>query len=546
MWVDVGCSFPAMTDTSNHPAHGLVGDRPIEGADGDALERGPFVASLVSALVRQETVSEGRMAGRAATGFVVGLVGEWGAGKSSIMNMVGEELEAMPFVTVARLNPWLFKGRDELVAAYFAALKTALGRDAGEVGRDAVTAVDSYWSSIDAAATVGAAVADAHGGGGVFSLGWRGAKKVKGVVKTPKARTPDEERKALEGKLRRLGVAVVVLIDELDRVEDDEVRAVAQLVKAVGDIAGISYLVAYDPDRVADALGRGADPAQRRRSGEAYLEKIVQYPVPIRPLFRDDVDRLLRSALAQAGASLPDRLDDDRRELLDTVLRTARTPREIKRLVGTFAVLEAAVRGEVDAVDVLAYSWIAVKSPGLRAIMAREFERLVDDPSEAEMIRRLHARRGNRDLVVGPVDELGQAAEEQGEILVRLFPRFRKERKARPDGDRVAYRRNLVRLLYLGNPPGMTSRSDVERLWLMNDAAALELELRAMLAAGSLRSLISRVGDLWPSLPANRGPLFWVALSRTLERDRDWVQGFDERRAAVDGRGRTAPGSGQS
>ncbi|MGK3151703.1 P-loop NTPase fold protein, partial [Staphylococcus shinii] len=88
------------------------------------------------------------------------------------------------------------------------------------------------------------------------------------LIRKPKELSPQEERRKLEKKLADAKIAVVVLIDELDRVEDDEVRAVAQLVKAIGDIKGISYLVAYDPERVADALGRGSGD-DRRRTGEA-------------------------------------------------------------------------------------------------------------------------------------------------------------------------------------------------------------------------------------------------------------------------------------
>lgn len=512
----------------------FLGDRPIDRASADGLDRGAFVSSLVSTLIRPVSVVDGRIVGRSATGFVVGLTGEWGSGKSSVLNLVAEELDGMPFTAVARLNPWLFRGRDELVAAYFNALRSALGRSAGEIGRDLATAVDRYRSSIETLGTVGAAIGDAHGGGGWFKWAWSGAKKAGRAVPVSKARTPDEERAALEGKLRRLGVAVVVLIDELDRVEDDEVRAVAQLVKAVGDIAGVSYLVAYDPDRVADALGRGSDPAERRRSGEAYLEKIVQYAIPVRPLFREDADRLLATALAQAGAAVPDRLDEDRKELFDAVLRVVRTPREVKRLVGTFAVLDAAVQGEIDPVDVLGYAWIAIKAPNLRARIARDFERLVDDPSQEEMMRRLHQRRSGREAEVVLADELGPAADAHAEVLALMFPRFRKDRRGRPDGHRVAHRRNIVRLLYLGNPPGMVAREDVERLWSTENREVLERELAALLEGGTLRSLLGRLGDLAASLSRDREPTFWIALSRTLERDSDWAWRFDDRRAAID------------
>lgn len=508
-------------------------DRPITNASSDALDRGPFTSSLVSALVRAETVVDGRI-GRSATGFVIGLTGEWGSGKSSILNLVAEELTAMPFVAVARLNPWLFKGRDELLAAYFVALRSSLGRSTMELSRDLISAVDTYWSSIKTAGTAGAALIDAHGGGGAASGAWRLLNKGRGLIAKPKPRTPDVERKALEKKLKAGRVAVVVLIDELDRVEDDEVRAVAQLIKAVGEIAGVSYLVAYDPSRVAEALGRGNDPEQRRRSGEAYLEKIIQYSVPIRPLFVEDVNALFQSIMSETGASLPSQIDDSRKEIIKVIMDEVRTPREIKRLVGTFAVLEASVRGDVDPVDVLAYSWLVVKVPSLRDAIAARFDRLVEDPLESEMLRRIRVRRAQRESDITVADELGSVPAETVAILELLFPRFQRNRTARPDRNRIAYRRNLVRLLYLGNPPGMTPRKEIERIWLSNDQTDLEVEFRNLLNCGSLRVMIERMGDHISSLSVAGERSFWKALSNVLRRERDWAETFDERRSAVE------------
>jgi predicted KAP-like P-loop ATPase len=135
-----------------------------------------------------------------------------------------------------------------------------------------------------------------------------------------------------------------VLIDELDRVEDDEVRAVAQLVKAVGDIEGLAYLVAYDPDRVADALGRG-EGIERQISGARYLEKIIQLPIPLRPLFDEDVEALLEAELTHHSVTFPTAGAENQQEVLAQIKREIATPRDIKRLVGAFAVLELATRG---------------------------------------------------------------------------------------------------------------------------------------------------------------------------------------------------------
>ncbi|WP_439410039.1 P-loop NTPase fold protein [Bradyrhizobium sp. DASA03076] len=82
---------------------------------------------------------------------------------------------------------------------------------------------------------------------------------MKEAVKSDESLTGLKSR--LMKELAAVDVPIVVLIDELDRVEDDEIRTVAQLVRSVADFPGISYVLAYDSKRVIQA----APMAQRPR-----------------------------------------------------------------------------------------------------------------------------------------------------------------------------------------------------------------------------------------------------------------------------------------
>ncbi|MCD9572348.1 KAP family NTPase [Pseudomonas protegens] len=513
-------------------------DRAIENAASDALERGPFVASLIKTLVHTEYTSSGAVASCRATGFVVGLTGEWGLGKSSVLNLLSLELNQMEHVVVATLNPWLFKGRDELIEAYFNSLREALGRSTSETTRTLLRQLERYKASIGYVGTTVAGLIDVFVGGGTATSIWeRWLLKLVNVSIKPKELSANQERKSLERKLSDEKIAVVVLIDELDRVEDEEVRAVAQLVKAVGDIKGISYLVAYDPDRVAQALGRGTSLEERQKTGESYLEKIIQFPIPLRPLFEDDSRKLLIDALRNNGVPMPEVTQHYQHEILNELIRAIRTPREIKRLIGAFSVLEEIVRGEICQFDVLAYSWLVTKKPSIRRSISDRIQTLVSDPSAAELIRQQRWRRGHNDANETLLDVLGTSVENQLELLLLLFPRFSEGRQRlveAPDGNRIMKRRNLVRLLYLGNPPSQLSRSEIERIWVITNQEELVRKLRALQQNFQLSDLLDRVGDLFSVLPKIGDQTFWIALSKKLIRDHDWLSSEEEDRGFVD------------
>lgn len=512
-------------------------DRAIENSDDDALDRGPFVDSLVRALVHTERDMRGKVTSRRSTGFVVGLTGEWGLGKTSVLNLLYEQLNSYDRVAVAVLNPWLFNNRDDLLNAYFNSLRGALGRTPKEHLKGILKQLDQYKNAIDISGTLAAAAIDLHGGGGHAVATWRKyGKLLVEHFRGPSESSPEKERKSLEDKLKKADVAVVVLIDELDRVEDEEVRAVAQLIKAVGDIKGISYLVSYDPKRVVQALGRGNSEDERQRSGEAYLEKIVQLPIPLRPLFADDARALLQAALKHNGVELHDAREEYQKAILAEIIGVASTPREIKRAVGAFAVLEEITRGEICPYDVLGYSWLATKAPGVRDAIARNLEKMVNDPGEPEIHRRMEVRHGKEATPETPTRILGGNAGPRVDLLKLLFPRFgtRDETNA---GNRIAKRRNLVRLLYLGNPPGMVHRAEIERIWNISDPEEMTRILRSEFEQGRLPGLLDRLSDLLPQLPPDGDTIFWPAYSQALLRRHDWISQQEPAAGLVDDAG---------
>ncbi|MCB2060650.1 MAG: KAP family NTPase [Novosphingobium sp.] len=515
---------------ANEQANAALQDRPIRNNIGDKLDRGPFVASLVRALVAEERDDEGKLVGRWATGYVVGLTGRWGLGKSSVLNLTREKLGTMDRTIVAYFNPWLFKGRDELLVGFFNALRDAMGRSNREEVKSLVGFLDKYWGAISFAGHSIAVAWDFAGGAGTGIFGWKTwAPRIRGFL-TPKPSSPDVERRALEQKIEKSKCAVVVLIDELDRVEDAEVREVAQLVKAVGDIRGVSYLVAYDQQRVVEALGRGVG-EERRQSGENYLEKIIQHPIPLRPLFQSDTEALLTAALNDHGVRLDEAQTDDQKRIWDHLVGAIETPREVKRLIGGFAVLEASVRGEICAYDVLGYCWILTKSPSVREALAREVDELVSDPNiggTPDQVRRILD-----DSTPDVVAILGEAAASQATLLHLLFPRLSREDREN-DGDRLSRRRNLVRMLYLGDPPGSLRRNDVEELWGESDISQLAVRLRTLEQQGTLAPILDRLDDLLPALPESGDRTFWVALSRALLRQSDWISGPEQARELAD------------
>ncbi len=92
-------------------------ERPIASADEDELDRGGLVDRLCSALINPKTDR--------ATGVVIGITGDWGSGKSSVLNLLDARIKKQdkyPNALIVRFDPWLVSGRDDLIAQFFSEL----------------------------------------------------------------------------------------------------------------------------------------------------------------------------------------------------------------------------------------------------------------------------------------------------------------------------------------------------------------------------------------------------------------------------------------
>ena len=92
-------------------------DTPIEEFDQDRLDRATFARALgkvIAAYDRPENL-------------VVGLYGEWGLGKTSLLNLALKSIsQTEPPPIIVRFNPWYFADQDNLVRQFFASLAIAI------------------------------------------------------------------------------------------------------------------------------------------------------------------------------------------------------------------------------------------------------------------------------------------------------------------------------------------------------------------------------------------------------------------------------------
>ena len=495
-------------------------ERPITILEQDALDRGRFVQRLCRALINPIT--------NHSTGVVVGLTGPWGSGKTSILNLLHEEIKRLHKNSiVVRFNPWLVSGHDELVSQFFAEFIGTLNMSdhLPEKARKLAKEIASYGAHI---APLGNLIAP-----------WVGSFVSGGLKAAEKALQRDKslfaQRQRVRKELVTMDVPIVVFIDELDRVEDKEVRSVAQLVRSIMDFSNVSYLLAYDVDRVIEALGE--DNLER---GRAYLEKIVQFQIPLPIIFDDELRVLMETEIGALVDSLrlPSNWKENKSfdELMKVIIpKIIQTPRDVKRTVGTFHVLAGMVGDEVIWTDVLGVATLEVKAPQAIRRIQNKPDWVVENPLDSieSMVVRYSekiSKAQKLERILGPKTDKGRNSEDYdaiSELLVYLFP-FLGDNRAESDRhpDSVCYRRSLLTVLRLSLIPRTVPRNQIIK-FLNGDIDEMVEYLRKILEADMFASFFDRLSDIYFEFSNINHMQLWMGISKFLrKRDREWLRQY--------------------
>lgn len=343
------------------PMKGILSDRPIDDPEADAFGRTSFARAIATALVLPP----------GSPSIVVAIEGEWGSGKTSVINMATHFLASHPATPrIIRLDSWLLAGSEAVVQSFLTQFAAALGQD-DPSGRAAKAAEKLLRFSrlmtplrlipgIEPIATTLNEILQSTG---------ESAKAYAELSRLDLQKQKTEVANALKA----IDDPIVVILDDLDRLDPEETRQVFRLVKAVADFERVAYLLAYDPAPVYKALSFGG-----AYDGAIYLEKIVQvaYPLPL-PSFLG-----LRAYLGERLNALlkAQDLESFERTRLEELLSTGgltqaiRHPRDANRLINRLSISIPPTRGEVNAADVVAFEAIALRFPGVaEAIRRRPF-----------------------------------------------------------------------------------------------------------------------------------------------------------------------------
>lgn len=313
-------------------------DQPIHKRDHDKFSRRPFAEGVAKVLSERTDASP----------ITIGINGPWGDGKTSVLNMIEEILEDNADVIVTKFNPWLFGSIESLLKGFFDTLSDALGRRL-TTGRDLTKSFTKH------AVTIAGSIAGA-------STGDTADKLLAGP-------SIIELKERVEKSLIKEKKRVVILVDDIDRLEISEIHAIFKLIKLVGDFKHTSYILAFDRDVVANSIAsRYGDRSQE--AGEHFLEKIIQLPlqlpaIPPSDLFTHCLSLINSTLQANNIEAKEDRPGEFALNFQSTFLQELKTPRKCAVYSNVISFSAPLLRNEANLFDLLSIEAVRIFTPDL-------------------------------------------------------------------------------------------------------------------------------------------------------------------------------------
>jgi predicted KAP-like P-loop ATPase len=345
-------------------------DQPIHRTKEDKLGRKDFAKHMADAI----------RGWKGNDSLCLALYGEWGSGKTSIKNMIVDALQkpTTKAPLVVEFNPWQWSGQEQLISAFFTEIGAKLGQsDTSKEGKERASLFRNYGTALTfgSVAIKGIRIATSLFTGPasemLFEPMQRGVDALKdGAEAAEKASIEeivplDERKKVLSQSLQALKRPILVIVDDIDRLVDDEIRLLFRLVKSNADFPNVIYLLLFHRDHVERAL----------LGGRSYMEKIIQVGFEIPKVESKKLKELLEIELHSIlKATSMIELFESQHSRWDAIYRSGAshflgTMRDIKRFTSNLGfylnMFRNGARPEINPVDLAAIQILAIFEPGV-------------------------------------------------------------------------------------------------------------------------------------------------------------------------------------
>ena len=283
--------------------------------------------------------------------LTIGIVGKWGSGKTSFINMVLENFKGNDKYIVIKFNPWNMSSRKQLISDFFLQLSNNIKK---ENKNDKI--IETIGKSLGTLSKFFKPLALIPPLSLLGTIGDITEKASRFINEYLEAEKEDLEtiKRSIDTELEKLDKKIIIVIDDIDRLCDDEIREIFQLVKSIADFKNTIYILSYDKEIVTKALDK-----TQQDKGEEYLEKIIQVPLVLPNITKLELKNIFLKKIEQLIEDKEKELDyQDLNKLLYIMSQIFNNIREIERYINSISLGIYYAKRELNICDYLSINLI--------------------------------------------------------------------------------------------------------------------------------------------------------------------------------------------
>ena len=329
-------------------------DKPILNSSYDLLNRKQFSSIIANHLLSPSSKD----------GLVVSINGKWGSGKTSIANMIKECIQAQKYSddnnvipVLINYSPWNLNTQNQTIRQFLNSLSDHFA------STRVLKVLKSTLNIVNGVATFVPSLSVKKAIKGISgSLN----KYIEAVLKHPS--DLEEYKNKVEKHLSKTRLRYIVFIDDLDRLNNKEIKLVIQLIKSICNFSNVTYVLLYDKEIVANAVKE-----EQSIDGYAYLEKIVQTEYNVPAIRHEIIEDLISKDLIELFGGKND--DSDNKRISEYfnlgMFKQIATIREERRFLNNFRLLFERFYKEIDLADLLAITYLRFVDENLYKLIVK-------------------------------------------------------------------------------------------------------------------------------------------------------------------------------
>lgn len=288
--------------------------------------------------------------------FSIGVESPWGVGKTSFINLLCNHFDKKDTIII-KFNPWDYEKERNLVDAFFLELRENLKK---------------YDSSLSTNLREYAHIlSDSN-----HDIIKVGAK----FVECFSSQSIETKRKVINSAIKGIGKLILVIIDDLDRLDKDEIMSVLKLIRNCASFSNMVLVSAYDKEYLTETLKDDV------YNSDAFLEKIFQYQFKL-PEFSKSRLRALLSVLGKRFIDDSDKkqfkemleIDSHNNQLQNNcILSNIDNLRDVYRFINSFKFVYQKLKGDTLIQNLMMIELLRLKYFDVYKLLSKDYKKYFD------------------------------------------------------------------------------------------------------------------------------------------------------------------------